>query len=110
MDVLLQPSILGHAHAVGLEVDAAATTASANVDANNTWLFVAVTWENSNSELKFYSGTSTSAVTQVGTTQTLTTAMTDNNVALRLSGYAANPDTAPNALIDDFRVYAGRRC
>ena len=78
--------------------------ATANVSANNTWVFAGVTWDGSN--VKFYSGPLNGSVSQVGSTLALSQAMGTNAVAMRVG---ANPlsanDRTPNAFMDDFRVY-----
>jgi hypothetical protein len=97
-----------HVQRLGFEVDQVAPTATATINAFNTWLFIAATWDQSStgSELKFYAGSPTSSVAQVGSTLALTTSMTDlASALLRVGGYSSNPGTSPDALVDDFRVY-----
>jgi hypothetical protein len=93
---------------LGVEVDNGANTATATVDAFNKWLFVAATWDQTatGSELRFYAGTPTSGVTQVGSAVALTTSMTASaNARFRVGGYSSNPGTSPDSWVDDFRVY-----
>jgi Concanavalin A-like lectin/glucanases superfamily/PEP-CTERM motif len=94
---------------LGLQVDATGKDATASVTApNNSWVFIAAAWDQASGQVKFYSGTPTTPVAQVGTTLTgLTTTMTDNTGLLRV-GANETPtgnDRTPNAFMDDFRVY-----
>jgi hypothetical protein len=89
---------------LGWQVNATFVDATANVTANNSWLFIAATWDGSTT--KFYSGPLNGSVSQVGSSLALSATMGDNANDMRVG---ANPnatnDRTPNAFMDDFRVY-----
>jgi len=94
-----------------LQVNAGDVPASVAVSGTNQWQFVAVTLDMTapNTPVKFYIGDVSSAVAQVGITRIPTFASLTSNNANQLLQVGNNalgaPDRAPNAFMDDFRIY-----
>ena len=91
------------AQTLGVEVDGITASADTVVHATGVWVFVAATWNGTN--VTFYTGSPTSAASQLGVSQSLLLSnTTDNAVAMRVGSYT-DGSTGPDALIDDVRVY-----
>ena len=88
--------------------------ASANINALNQWIFVAVTYDGSglsSNQVNFYSGLTNAAVNLLGTVQTINVVhgpgILDTTNDFRVGSTAASTaDRTPPAWIDDVRVYA----
>ncbi|MBW8865267.1 MAG: LamG domain-containing protein [Verrucomicrobia bacterium] len=86
---------------------------SANINAFNQWVFVAVTYDGSgitNSQVNFYSGLTNVAASQLGTAQNINVVhgpgILDTTNDFRVGSTAASTaDRTPPAWIDDVRVY-----
>ena len=84
-------------------------TSSANVNATNQWVFLAVSYRGTaaSANVLFYSGASNAPVTQLGTAQTYAKGIVTNTVnELRVGSTPASAsDRTPPAWFDDVRVY-----
>lgn len=82
-------------------------TSGADLDADNKWIFVAVTYDgaSSSSNLKFWSGSETGSVTQLGPTATAAVGtLVAHSMPFRVAASSGGTASAP-VLIDDVRVY-----
>lgn len=86
-----------------------ASVVSGNINANQTWAFIAVTYDGAltANNVLYYSGSVTTAVAQSGTTGTLNMGPTAaNGTDFRVGGTPRSTfDRTPNAYFDDIRVY-----
>jgi hypothetical protein len=90
-------------------VDGVTVNSTVNAGADHSWLFVAVTYDglSSASNLKLYTGTVGSGVSQLGATLTANAGQTGTTLTdLQVGGTAATTgDRSPSAFFDDVRVY-----
>lgn len=76
--------------------------------AAGTWLFIATTWDTTTEEVRFYVGTDTLAVTQLGSVKGNPSGVTTLNgsAAFEVGGSPeATADRTPPAIFDEVRVY-----
>ncbi|TWU24687.1 LamG-like jellyroll fold domain-containing protein [Bythopirellula polymerisocia] len=90
--------------------DFGAGFSDADVDADNKWVFLALTYDGTQAanNTKFYIGDASSAVSQLGSDQTLPQLTLDGGTSLFGVGYtdaAPTADTSVNGWQDDVRVY-----
>ncbi|NLE59894.1 MAG: hypothetical protein GX616_16195, partial [Planctomycetes bacterium] len=81
-------------------------SSSPSLDADNKWVFIAVTLDGSGRQ-QYYVGSETTPAVQIGPTTLYSLILEDNNSELRIAGTAAEPSTdrSPSGYIDDVRIY-----
>ena len=109
--------ISGSGFRLGLLVDGTSggsalfSSAGTSVNANNQWVFLAVTYDGTatSNNVSFYTGTSGSAVTQLGIVGTLNMGAVDSTTGSLQVGNttATTGDRTPSGLFDDVRIYNG---
>ena len=90
-------------------INGTAAGGSGDISASNAWVFVAVTYDGTNTanNLKYYTGRSATPVAQSGTTKTYNRgAVQANSVTFRAPTYGISTFAAP-MMIDDVRIYSG---
>lgn len=87
------------------------SSAGTSVNASNQWVFLAVSYDGTKTtdNVSFYTGTSGSAVTQLGVVGTLNMGAVDSTTgSLQIGNTTATTgDRTPTGLFDDVRVYSG---
>lgn len=95
--------------ALSLTVDTGTGANSANLSADNEWLFIAVTYDGTLTEnnVRFYAGDVSTGVATAGDPKTMNKGTTDaNNADFRIGATARTAsDRTPVADFDDVRVY-----
>ena len=94
---------------ISFGVDGTSIGAGANLDANNQWVFLAVTYDGtlaSNNTL-FYSGSVATSSSQLGTTKTINSgAVSGTTGSLQVGDTQASPsDRTPSGLFSGLRIY-----
>lgn len=101
--------IFAERFSIKARINGTAATESGVINALNSWVFVAMTYDGTltASNLKYYTGRATTAVAQSGSTKTYNRGpVTANSVAFRAPTYGISTVAAP-MMIDDVRVYDG---
>lgn len=89
---------------LGLSVNGQSANSGVFMRANQTWAFVAATWDGSTGLAQFFTGTESAATTYQGGQYMALTTMADNTANLNGGNYPGLK-LAPNAWMDDIRIY-----